>query len=68
MPPRGANYRCRHSRELCDLKAIALVGGPFLDAVQKYDVILVLDGVEMHVRELPELVREPRELEIMSGE
>ena len=63
----GAYHISRHTGKLRYLQAVALVGRPFLYAVQEHDVVLVLDGVEMNVDHLPEFFREPGQLEIMRG-
>jgi hypothetical protein len=59
------DHRLRHSGEPRDLQAIALRRRSFLDGMEEDDRVLVLDRVEVHVRHLPVLEREARQLEVM---
>jgi hypothetical protein len=58
----------RHAGQARDLQAVALRGRAFLHRVQEHQVGAVLLGVEMHVGELAEFLRQLGQLEIVGGE
>src|SRR5580692_683236 len=57
----------RNPRQRGHLQAITLAGRSFLDGVQKYQPIAVLNGFDMNVDHAGRLARQTGEFEIMRG-
>src|SRR6056300_193712 len=60
--------RGRNARELCNLQAVTLIGGPGFDRVHKYNAALVLDCVEMYVDYAVEIIGQACEFEVVCRE
>ena len=60
-------YRIRDAGQSGDLDAVAAAGRPLLDAVQEDDIVVVLGGVQVHIADRVELLRQLCQLKIMGG-